>query len=79
MINYEGDVRQLAALGFDSVKLDGCGHQKNMSLYATLMNQTGKTFETENCPYTLYTLPTNTVYTHSSSPRSLGDLLGRRR
>jgi alpha-galactosidase len=49
MINYQGDVRNLAKLGFDSVKLDGCGHQKNMTLYATLMNNTGKTFETENC------------------------------
>ena len=48
-INYEGDVRQLAELGFDAVKLDGCGAQLNMSLYAALQNATGKTFETENC------------------------------
>ena len=34
-INYEGDVRQLAELGFDAVKLDGCGAQLNMSLYGT--------------------------------------------
>ena len=27
--NYEGDVRMLHSLGFDSVKLDGCGAQRN--------------------------------------------------
>ena len=48
-INYEGDVRNLASLGFDAVKLDGCGHKKNMSLYASLMKATGKSFEIENC------------------------------
>ena len=48
-INYEGDVRKLAAFGFDAVKLDGCGKQLNMSLYAQLQAATGKTFETENC------------------------------
>ena len=31
-INYEGDVAYLAAQGFDGVKLDGCGHQRNMTL-----------------------------------------------
>jgi hypothetical protein len=49
MQNYEGDVRQLNALGFDSVKLDGCGAQRNMTLYADLMQKTGKGFEIENC------------------------------
>ena len=37
MINYEGDVAYLSAMGFDAVKLDGCGHQRNMTLYAELM------------------------------------------
>lgn len=32
-----GDVKQLHALGFDGVKLDGCGAQRNMTLYAELM------------------------------------------
>eukprot|EP01043_Picozoa_sp_COSAG02_P048383 COSAG02_NODE_4746_length_5031_cov_4.410787_6_plen_62_part_00 len=45
----QGDVRALVNDGFDSVKLDGCGKQTNMSLYAELQRQSGKTFETENC------------------------------
>ena len=48
-VNYEGDVRNLAALDFDAVKIDSCGAQKNMSLYAALMNATGKTYTIENC------------------------------
>jgi len=47
--NYEGDVRQLHALDFDGVKLDGCGAQRNMTLYAALMNATGKAYLIENC------------------------------
>ena len=46
--NYEGDIRQLHALGFDAVKLDDCGNQKNMSKYAALMRATGKNYEIEN-------------------------------
>jgi hypothetical protein len=48
-INYQGDVRQLNKLGFDGVKLDGCGAQRNMTRYAELMNATGRTFLIENC------------------------------
>ena len=48
-INYEGDVRSLAAFGFDDVKIDGCGAQRNMTLYAELMRETGKAFTIENC------------------------------
>lgn len=48
-INYRGDVRQLGALGFDGVKLDGCGAQRNMTLYAELMQQTGRPYLIENC------------------------------
>ena len=46
---FEKSVRALVENGFDSVKLDGCGKQTNMSLYAELQRQSGKTFETENC------------------------------
>jgi alpha-galactosidase len=31
-INYEGDVNLTFALGFDGVKIDSCGAQKNMTL-----------------------------------------------
>ena len=47
--NYEGDVRMLHALGFDGVKLDGCGAQRNMTKYAELMAATGRSFLIENC------------------------------
>lgn len=47
--NYEGDVRVLHDLNFDGVKLDGCGAQKNMTLYASLMQATGKNYLIENC------------------------------
>jgi len=48
-INYEGDVRQLHAFGFDGVKLDNCGDQRNMTKYAELMQATGKSYLIENC------------------------------
>jgi alpha-galactosidase len=51
MQNYEGDVRQLHAFGFDGVKLDGCGAQRNLTLYAQLMNRTGKSYLIENCHF----------------------------
>ena len=49
MQNYEGDVRSLHDYGFDGVKLDGCGAQRNMTLYAQLMKDTGKAYLIENC------------------------------
>jgi hypothetical protein len=48
-INYEGDVKASVAWGFDGVKIDSCGAQKNMSLYGELFNQSGKAMLIENC------------------------------
>lgn len=48
-INYQGDVNYLDAMGFDGVKLDRCGRQLNMTLYAKLMKATGKNYSIENC------------------------------
>jgi hypothetical protein len=48
-INYEGDVKLLHDFGFDAVKLDGCGAQRNMTLYAQLMRESGKNYSIENC------------------------------
>ena len=45
----QGDVQRLHEFGFDAVKLDGCGAATNMTLYASLMQATGKAYETENC------------------------------
>jgi len=47
--NYEGDIRSLSKFGFDSVKIDGCGQQRNMTHYAELMKATGKSYHIENC------------------------------
>jgi hypothetical protein len=49
LINYEGDVAENFASHFDSVKLDSCGAQKNLSLYYDLFNATGKPTMVENC------------------------------
>ena len=81
-MDYEGDIRALAAMGWDGVKFDGapapappagawrrtrepvaaafygyhgrrdrpgCGRLCNMTMYAELMNKTGKSFAIENC------------------------------
>jgi alpha-galactosidase len=48
-INYQGDVASLHELGFDEVKIDGCGKQLNMTYYAELMKATGKSYSIENC------------------------------
>lgn len=48
-INYEGDVKLLHDFEFDAVKLDGCGVQRNMTLYAELMKESGKNYSIENC------------------------------
>ena len=47
--NYVGDVAKLHDFGFDAVKLDSCGAQENLTLYAQLMNETGKAYVIENC------------------------------
>jgi len=46
---YQGDVTALIAFGFDAVKLDGCGAQRDLDLWSSLINKTGKAIEIENC------------------------------
>jgi alpha-galactosidase len=48
-INLQGDISFLHDHGFDAVKLDGCGAQRNMTRYAQLMVATGKNYSIENC------------------------------
>jgi len=47
--HYRGDVADVVAYGYDSVKLDGCGPFLNLTLYQELLNATGKYFLIENC------------------------------
>jgi len=46
---YVGDVNALVSYGFDSVKLDGCGKQLNLTKYAALFNASGRSVLIENC------------------------------
>jgi alpha-galactosidase len=46
---YAGDVRALLDFGFDGIKLDECGLQKDLDLWASLIASHGKAIEIENC------------------------------
>lgn len=46
---YQGDVAALTLFGFDAIKLDGCGTQRDLDLYAKLINATGRRVMIENC------------------------------
>eukprot|EP00416_Gambierdiscus_australes_P036674 CAMPEP_0171106590 /NCGR_PEP_ID=MMETSP0766_2-20121228/65075_1 /TAXON_ID=439317 /ORGANISM="Gambierdiscus australes, Strain CAWD 149" /LENGTH=430 /DNA_ID=CAMNT_0011567707 /DNA_START=42 /DNA_END=1334 /DNA_ORIENTATION=+ len=46
---YRGDVAALTLFGFDAVKLDGCGTQYDLDLWARLLNGTGRPVMIENC------------------------------
>ena len=47
--HYEGDVAATVAFGFDGIKLDGCGEFKNLSVFAELLNQSGREVLMEDC------------------------------
>jgi len=46
---YQSDVAALTVFGFDAVKLDGCGTQLDLDLWARLLNGTGRRVMIENC------------------------------
>mmetsp|Transcript_11280 Transcript_11280/g.23693 ORF Transcript_11280/g.23693 Transcript_11280/m.23693 type:complete len:434 (+) Transcript_11280:62-1363(+) len=46
---YRGDVAALTVFGFDAVKLDGCGTQRDLDLWSSLLNGTGRPVMIENC------------------------------
>jgi len=46
---FQGDANAVVSLGFDGVKLDGCGGERNISYWAQLFNQSGKPILLENC------------------------------
>ena len=48
-IDYEGDIRRLHEWGWDGVKFDGCGRLCNLTMYAELMQASGRAYEIENC------------------------------
>jgi len=46
---FAGDVAAAFEFGYDSIKLDGCGKEYDLDLWASLLNSTGKPFMIENC------------------------------
>jgi len=47
--HYQGDVNAIVGYGFDEVKLDGCGEFLNLTLWAQLLNASGRPVLIENC------------------------------
>ena len=47
--HYEGEIQATIDFGFDGIKLDGCGEFKNLTVFAELMNKTGKPILVEDC------------------------------
>jgi alpha-galactosidase len=56
---YEGDVAAIGQYGFDGIKLDGCGAEMDLDLWARLINATGRRVMIENCHWGK-TLPNKT-------------------
>jgi alpha-galactosidase len=46
---YQSDVAALTEFGFDAVKLDGCGTQRDLDKWSQLLNATGRPVMIENC------------------------------
>eukprot|EP00051_Salpingoeca_urceolata_P019433 m.283926 g.283926 ORF g.283926 m.283926 type:complete len:431 (-) comp19421_c0_seq10:29-1321(-) len=55
---FKGDVQATLDYGFSSIKLDGCGIEKNITLYSQLFNATGVPVMLENCHNGNPTTPT---------------------
>ena len=45
---YKGDVAATLDFGWDGIKLDGCGAEKDLDLFEQLFNATGKPVMIEN-------------------------------
>lgn len=44
-----GDVKAFHDYGFDNLKIDGCSDQRDVAMWAELLNKTGTFVELENC------------------------------
>ena len=56
---YQGDAKALVDFGFDSVKLDYCGLQKDLDIWADSFESLGKSILIENCHWG-HTIPNAT-------------------
>ena len=69
---YQQDVNALVGLGFDSVKLDGCGKQLDLQKWSDLIDATDSSILIENCHWGL-TVP-NATWCPWNYYRSSGDI-----
>jgi hypothetical protein len=46
---FQGDVNFLIEAGLDGVKIDGCGGERNIGLYQSLLNETSTNFLIQDC------------------------------
>ena len=44
-----GSIQATIDFGFDGIKLDGCGEFRNLTVFAELMNKTGRPILVEDC------------------------------
>jgi len=63
-----GDVNTIVSLGYDGVKIDGCGPSHNLMEWSTFLNQTGKPIMIENCH-------DNTTFPYWNNPRTYDELV----
>ena len=56
LYHYQSEVQATIDFGFDGIKLDGCGEFLNLTVFADLMNKTGKAILIELKGLTLSTL-----------------------
>ena len=48
-MQIKADVDALRKFNFDSWKLDGCGGEKNLTLFNQYVTETGRAIQVENC------------------------------
>ena len=53
--HYEGEIQATIDFGFDGIKLDGCGEFRNLTVFAELMNKTGRPILVEDCHWGTHT------------------------
>jgi alpha-galactosidase len=70
---YQEDVNALVSLGFDSVKLDGCGQQEDLQKWSDMITATGHSILIENCHWG-YTIPSEDGWCPFNMYRTSGDI-----
>ena len=79
--HYKEDVAWITDMGFDGVKIDACGTSHNVSLYADLLNATGRPVRIENChnswpDFTTGFCPMNFYRSGGDISANIGDIIG---